>query len=57
MVDVLLSYPRSGNSWVRYFVEIVTGKPTSHGTIKDVQSNILKKDAIVHQKEEPAINV
>lgn len=27
-MHVLLSYPRSGNSWVRYAIEYITGRPT-----------------------------
>ena len=29
MTNYLLSYPRSGNTWVRYFVEFISQQPTS----------------------------
>lgn len=28
MTNMLLSFPRSGNSWFRYCIELLTGKPT-----------------------------
>ncbi len=34
-MNLLLSYPRSGNTWVRYCVEYLTKKPTIGYTIKD----------------------
>jgi hypothetical protein len=30
--DYLLSYPRSGNHWVRFIIEFITGRPT-HGCV------------------------
>lgn len=30
MKNVLLSYPRSGNTWARYCLEVLTKKPTSY---------------------------
>lgn len=32
--NILLSYPRSGNSWVRYIVEYISKKPTTHTAVK-----------------------
>lgn len=49
MVNILLSYPRSANSWIRYFVEVVTGLPSSQGTFTDSASNNPKSDALVHK--------
>lgn len=33
-MNLLLSYPRSGNTWIRYIVEYLTKKPTIGYTIK-----------------------
>lgn len=48
-VNVLLSYPRSGNTWIRYFVEEVSGNPTGQATITDSLSNKPKNNAILHK--------
>ena len=56
MANVLLSYPRAANSWVRYFVEVVTGLPSSQGTYTDSTSNNPKSDALVHKSmAKPAV--
>ncbi len=48
MVNVLLSYPRSANSWVRYFVEVVTDLPSCQATFDVATSNVIKPDALIH---------
>ena len=47
MTDFLVSYPRSGNSWLRYCVEYLTGQPTTSLVVnKAEQNNIPKTDSI-----------
>jgi len=46
MVNVLLSYPRSGNTWVRYVLEYTSLQPTHTGLIKDINNSDLKKNAV-----------
>lgn len=53
--DYLLSYPRSGNHWVRFIIEYITAKPT-HGCIAN------EKDPPIHancfpQDEKPLKHV
>lgn len=44
--NLLLSFPRSGNSWIRYFLEFISKKPTSIGTVKDCQKGAKKSDPL-----------
>ena len=44
--NLLLSFPRSGNTWIRYIAEFISKRPTSHGTIEDCNSSKSKNDAI-----------
>ncbi|MHC4885200.1 MAG: hypothetical protein ACYTGH_08970 [Planctomycetota bacterium] len=58
MKTFLLSYPRSGNSWVRYFVEHVSGRPTAGcvGNAADVAlcRNRLDPNPLAHVDEAAA---
>ena len=44
--NILLSFPRSGNTWVRYALEYVSKRPTSIELVSDCQEGITKKDPI-----------
>src|SRR3989304_1536731 len=44
--NLLLSFPRSGNTWVRYIFEFITKQPTSQGIVNDCQDGILKEDCL-----------
>ena len=46
MYNVLLSYPRSANSWIRYAVEFVSKRPTTNSKQLYHQKAALKKDSI-----------
>jgi len=46
MNNILLSYPRSGNTWIRYALECVTGQPTSIEMVPDCQEGFNKLDSI-----------
>ncbi|HSH52314.1 MAG TPA: hypothetical protein VK982_11385 [Bacteroidales bacterium] len=46
MDNLLLSFPRSGNTWVRYFLEFLSKRPTSIGLVENCQKGVSKKDAI-----------
>jgi len=46
MDNLLLSFPRSGNTWVRYFLEFITKRPTSMKEVSDCQEGVDKKDTI-----------
>ena len=47
MYNVLLSYPRSANSWIRYAVEFVSKKPTTNSKQLYHQKEAVKGDSIV----------
>ena len=47
MFNILLSYPRSANSWVRYAVEFVSRRPTTNSKRLYHCNGIYKKDAMV----------
>ena len=38
--NILLSYPRSGNTWVRYCIEYITGKPTNGACGSSIANSI-----------------
>lgn len=44
--NLLLSFPRSGNTWVRYFMEFISRRPTSIGTVQDCQEGADKTDPL-----------
>lgn len=46
MDNLLLSFPRSGNGWVRYILEYLTKQPTSMGTLADCQEGAIKTDTM-----------
>ena len=47
MTNFLVSYPRSGNTWMRYCVELLSNQPTtSKPTHLATQPNIIKEDAV-----------
>ena len=46
MDNLLLSFPRSGNGWVRYVLEYLTKLPTSMGTLADCQEGAIKTDTM-----------
>ena len=46
MDNILLSFPRSGNTWVRYALECVTGRPTSIEMVKNCQAGIKTRGSI-----------
>lgn len=50
--NVLLSYPRSGNHWVRFIIEWFSGRPTKGLTPNDppIHKNLPNKDILAHVK-------
>jgi len=46
MDNLLLSFPRSGNGWVRYILEYLTKRPSSMGTLADCQEGSVKTDTM-----------
>jgi hypothetical protein len=50
--NVLLSYPRSGNHWVRFIIEWFSGKPTKGLSPNDppIKNSILNKEILSHVK-------
>lgn len=46
-MNYLLSYPRSGNTWLRYMVEYFTGKPTIGYTV--VEAGSFDKQPLIHK--------
>ena len=44
--NLLLSFPRSGNTWVRYIFECITKSPTSQGIVTDCQEGVFKEDCL-----------
>lgn len=48
--NVLLSYPRSGNHWVRFIIEWFSGRPTKGLTPADppIHKNLPNKDILAH---------
>ena len=55
-INVLLSYPRSGNTWVRYFVEYVSKKPTAMMCIGKLSIPGLKKTQAIGDKLDIGVN-
>lgn len=47
MANFLISYPRSGNTWVRYCIEFLSDKPTTSLLVRAAnKSNFVKTDAV-----------
>ena len=47
MPNFLISYPRSGNTWLRYCVEFLSERPTTSLLVGDAKkSNFIKPDAV-----------
>lgn len=56
MVDTcLLSYPRSGNTWARYIIEVLTGKPSKGYDSKNDRPIGQRVDLGIDTKAEPVV--
>lgn len=45
--NVLLSFPRSGNTWIRYVAEFISKRPTSQATIKRCGEGFAEKTGVI----------
>jgi hypothetical protein len=45
--NVLLSFPRSGNTWIRYIVEFISKRPTSKAPVKRCGAGFLEKNGVI----------
>jgi len=45
--NILLSFPRSGNTWVRYIVEFISKRPTSQSVVERCTDGFLSKNDVI----------
>ena len=57
MINLLLSFPRSGNTWVRYVLEFVSQRPTAECLVEHAQSNSVKKPCILSETNPTAKSI
>lgn len=55
--NVLLSFPRSGNTWVRYIVEYISKRPTCQSPIRMSSAGILNKKDVIGSEIDLGVDV
>lgn len=55
--NVLFSFPRSGNSWVRYIVEFISKRPTCHNPVKRAGEGYLQKSQVISSSVDLGVDI
>ncbi len=55
--NILLSFPRSGNTWVRYIAEFISKRPTCHSPIRFCVEGALNKKEVIGDKLDLGVDI